>query len=84
MKRALVGESPHRAAERIDLANQLPLRASPNRRITGEGANLLRIAGYQPSRHAEARGSQSRFDPRMTTPDNDDPVHDVLVYQIWR
>ena len=61
----------HRAAERVDLADELSFRAAADRRIARQRADLLRIAGDEQRRHAEARRCERGFDAGMTAADDD-------------
>jgi hypothetical protein len=84
---AAIGDFCHLTAERVDFTNQLAFRAAANRRIAGQRADLLRIAGNEQRLDAEARGGEGRLDACMTASDNDDTgivappdrIHSLLV-----
>src|SRR5581483_652081 len=69
---AAIRQAAHCAAQGVDLAHQLPLRAAADRRIARERADLFGIARHEERRGADARGSQRCLDARMSSADHDD------------
>jgi hypothetical protein len=72
LDRGGIDGAPHFAAERIDLANDLPLGNSPDGRVAAHGAD--RVARHRQERGfcSHPRGCERRFDPRVTGADNND------------
>ncbi len=72
MQAATIRKARHFAAEGVDLAHQLALRASADGRVARERADLFRIARYQERRDAQARRRERRFDAGVAAADDDD------------
>ena len=61
----------HRAAERVDLAHELALRAAADRRVAGQRADAIGIAGDEQRLGAEPRRRERGFETRMAAADDD-------------
>ena len=71
-----VRRPPHLRAQRIELANHLPLAEAPDSGVAGHPADGARIEGYQGRGRAHTRRGQGRLDPRVTAT-NDDHVKGI-------
>ena len=62
----------HRAAQRVDLLDQMPLADAADRRIARHCAQGFDVVRQQQRLHAHARGRQRGFGAGMAATDNDD------------
>ncbi len=67
-----VGKDTHRAAQGIDLANDLPLGHPPDRRIAAHLPDRIAIERQQGRPKTHSRGRQRRLDPGMPGAYHDD------------
>ena len=72
MNRRLVRGDADQAVEGIDLADQMSLAESPDRRVAGHRADLGRIEGDQRHLRAEPRRRGRRLDSGMAAAHHDD------------
>ncbi len=68
----LVGGQRHRAAQRIDLLDQMPLADAADRRIARHGAQGFDVVRQQQRLHAHARSRQRGLGAGMATTHHDD------------
>ncbi len=66
-----VGEDPHRAAQGIDLADDLPLGHAADRRIAAHLADGIAVHGQERGSQPHPRGRQRGFQPGMAGSDDD-------------
>ena len=67
-----VGEHAHHAAERVDLADDLPLGHSADRRIAAHLADGVAVHRQQRGAQAHPRRGQGRLEPGMPRAHHDD------------
>ena len=79
-----VGAQPHLAAERVDLANELPLRDATDRRIARHAADRGRIEHDAGRTRADPRRGQRGLGAGVTTTDHDHVEVAGLAHPIGR
>ena len=67
-----VGGDPHRAAHRVDLADEVPLADPADRRVAGEADEGVGVVGQEDDVGAAARGGEGRLDPRVAAAHDQD------------
>ncbi len=70
MQLGAVDQPRHLPAQRVDLAHELTLRAAANRRIAGQRADRLRVAGDDERLTAHAGRGQRRLDAGVSAADD--------------
>jgi len=75
-----VGQEPHRAAEGVDLADDLPLGHAADRRVAGHLADRVGVDRQQGRPEAHPRRRQGRLQAGVTGADDEDvePIRVVL------
>src|SRR5262245_17699459 len=82
----LIDVLAHLAAERVNLAHDLPLGDAADRRVAAHGADGVRVHGKQDGAEAHARRREGSFDSRVAGADDDDVVFvaEVHEFPMWR
>ncbi len=71
VQRHAIRHAPHRAAEGVDLAHELALRAPSDRRVARERADAFGIAGDEQRLGAEPRRGERSLEAGMAAADDD-------------
>ena len=67
-----IREPPHRAAERVDLAHQLPFAQAADRGVAGHQRDRVEAQVQQQRFAPHARGGERGFAPGVAGADDDD------------
>jgi len=76
----LVGQLPHRAAHRVQLAYQLTLADAADRGITRHQADGVEVLGHEQGRASHPRRSQRRLAAGMPGPDHNHIIRSLALH----
>ncbi|BCI71641.1 hypothetical protein SPKIRA_24710 [Sphingomonas paucimobilis] len=83
MDRTLIRRATDQPVKGVDLADDMPLPQSADRRIAGHGAQAMTIEGQKGRVRTPARSRRSGLGSRVTTTDHYDIKH-ALALPEWR